>query len=290
MATNQYFRNFTSPNEQDLYEDLIIESIQMYGHDVLYLPRRLQKEDLIFGEDVISKFEDVICIEMYVKNVDNWEGEGDFLSKFGLEIRDQGTLTTSIKRFKQEVCRKDLEDLLERPREGDLIWFPLTKHLLEVKFVEHEDVFYQNGKLKVYDIKVEKFEYSHEDLETGVEEIDAVEETQSYSLQLTLGAGTGAYEVGEPVYQGPDLLNATAKAEVASYASGASTVTIREIVGEFNLTDQLIGDTSGASYTIGVLNTQVNVNDDLDDSFEIELEADAVIDFTENNPFSEEPY
>ena len=167
--------------EQNLVEDLIIESIKIYGIEVCYMPRTLVKEDFLFGEDVLSKFEKAYGLEMYIKDVDGFGGDGDFLSKFGLEIRDQMTLTVSQRRFHEEIGADDTTPVNEtpginRPSEGDLLMFPLNGKIFEVKFVEHEAVFYQMGSLQTYDLTVELFEYSHEQFNTGVEAIDNVEE------------------------------------------------------------------------------------------------------------------
>ena len=134
MATNQYFNNYgTNTPDQRLIESIIIESIKVYGIDVNYLPRTLVNEDTIFGEDRVSQFKDSRVIEMYIKNVEGFEGQGDFLSKFGLDIRDQITFTVAIRRFDQ------LESGYPRPREGDLIYFPLGERagLFEIQFVQY---------------------------------------------------------------------------------------------------------------------------------------------------------
>jgi len=180
--------------EQVLIEDLIIESIRIYGIECLYIPRTLVKEDLLFGEDVLSKFDTAYPVEMYVKSVDGFEGDGDFLSKFGLEIRDQMVLTVSRRRFTEEVYLDgtDTVGTTDRPNEGDLIYFPLNNKLFEIKFVEHEAVFYQMGSLQTYDLTCELFEYSHERLDTGVAAIDAIETAQSgdmLAFQVTTEAG-----------------------------------------------------------------------------------------------------
>jgi len=180
--------------EQSLVEDLVIESIRIYGIECLYIPRTLVKEDLLFGEDVLSKFESAYAVEMYVKSVDGFEGDGDFLSKFGLEIRDQMVLTVSRRRFTEEVYLdgSDTVGTTDRPNEGDLIYFPLNNKLFEIKFVEHEAVFYQMGSLQTYDLTCELFEYSHERLDTGVAAIDAIETAQSgdmLAFQITDEAG-----------------------------------------------------------------------------------------------------
>ena len=188
MATNLYFNNFGHYGQQTLLENLIIESIKMYGHDCFYIPRVLVKEDNLFGEDVLSKFENYYELEMYVKNVEGFEGEGDFLSKFNVEIRDEMTFTISKRRFNDEVdpAQQTLDssgDQIGRPLEGDLIYFPLTGGLFEIKFVEDEVTFYQMGELQMYDLKCELFEYSHEELDTGIAVIDDIQTAQSAVME-----------------------------------------------------------------------------------------------------------
>ena len=189
MATNFYFNNFDSSSEQFLIEDLVIESIKIYGHDVIYLPREIVNRDFVFNEDGISKFEDNYMIEMYIKNVDGFEGEQDFLSKFGLEVRDQITFSVSIRRFNDEIA---VNELSLRPNEGDLIFFPLTSSFYEIKFVEHEAIYYQLGDLQIYDLKCELYEYSGEEFNTGSDLLDQIEDNTKinmidYSLQTQDG-------------------------------------------------------------------------------------------------------
>jgi len=183
MATNLYFNNHAHQQQQWLIEDLVIESIKIYGIDCYYMPRTLVSEDTIWGEDTLSKFEDAYPLEMYVKNVDGFEGEGDFLSKFGLEIRDEMTLTIAQRRFQEEVDNSVIPTNdttgVARPAEGDLIYFPLNGKIFEVKFVEHEAIFYQMGSLQTYDLRCELFEYSHQELNTDISEIDSVETAYS---------------------------------------------------------------------------------------------------------------
>lgn len=171
MAVNFYFQNFTNSGEQTLIEDLIIESIRIFGQDVWYLPRTLGAKDDLLNEDDLSIFEKAYMVEMYIKNVDGFEGEGDFLSKFGLQIRDSITFTMSQRKFLQDV---GLFDELVRPNEGDLIYFPLNRKLFELKHVEHEAIFYQMGSLQTYDLKCDLFEFSNERFETGILEIDTL--------------------------------------------------------------------------------------------------------------------
>jgi len=178
MATSVYFNNFQSSMEQYLIEDLVIESIKIYGHDVYYINRKLQVQDLqyaavdnILNEDDLPIFNNALLVEMYIKNVDGFEGDGDFLSKFGLEIRDEITFTVAQRTYEQEVGRYTTKPV---PTIGDLIYFPLNQKIFEIKFVEHEAIFYQMGKLQTYDIRCDLFEYSQETFSTGVTEIDNV--------------------------------------------------------------------------------------------------------------------
>jgi hypothetical protein len=155
--------------EQDLIENLIIESIKQYGIEVYYMPRKLEAKDDLLNEDDLSTFNDAYLIEMYIRNIDSFEGEGDFLSKFGLQIRDSMTLTVAIRSFNAEINSYTEE---VRPNEGDVIYFPLNGKMFEVMHVEHEAIFYQMGQLQTYDLRVELFEFSGERFQTGVDEID----------------------------------------------------------------------------------------------------------------------
>lgn len=207
MALNPYFNNYNYAGEQNLIEDLIIESIKMYGYDMRYMPRKLVNEDQLFGEDVLSTFDVAATLEMYIKNVEGFEGEGDFLSRFNLEIRDEITFSVAQKRFDQirteklitqesyNFLQQDGSSLLlqdgngdnytitsSRPLEGDLLYFPLLGKLYEIKFVEHEPIFYQMGALQMYDLRCELFEYSSERIDTGDAEIDAIEDKYSHDV------------------------------------------------------------------------------------------------------------
>jgi|TARA_B110000263_G_scaffold139771_1_gene121235 hypothetical protein len=183
-TTNVFFNNFNATGEQNLLHDLIIESIKIYGHEVYYMPRSIVAQSNVFGEDLLSKFEDAHPIEMYIKNVEGFEGEGDFLSKFNLEIRDSITFTVSQRRWQEEIDAEDTHldsdgNRIARPAEGDLLYFPLNGKMFEVKFVEHEAVFYQMGSLQTYDLRCELFDYSHESIDTGIGVIDAIEDDLS---------------------------------------------------------------------------------------------------------------
>ena len=192
MPTNVYF-DHGNTNEQRLYEDLIIEQLSIYGQDVYYLPRTLVNEDTILGEDTSSKFTAAYAIEMYVENQDGFEGEQEIIRKFGVELRDDVSLVVSKSRW-QKVLEIE-NNLIEssRPNEGDLIWFPLVNAFFEIQFVEHEQPFYQVNNVPVYKLKCTKFEYSSEEISTGVAAIDDVEDSLSTNIlnyQITVESGT----------------------------------------------------------------------------------------------------
>lgn len=176
MATSFYF-NKGNQFEQDLLENLAIEMIKINGLDAYYLPRTLFNQDQIFEEDVLSTFKRGYFIEMYLKNATGFGGEKDILSKFGIEVREQVTFVIAKRRFEDEIGA--YEDRV-RPLEGDLIYFPINKGLFEIKFVDHDQPFYQISSRYVYELKCEKFEYSAERLDTGVQDIDAIQD--KYSL------------------------------------------------------------------------------------------------------------
>lgn len=176
MTTNFYFNNFQNSQEQLLIEDLVLESIKIYGHDMWYCPRTLVAKDDIYGEDTISEYNSAYLIDLYIKNVDSYEGDGTFLSKFNLEIRDQMTLTVSFRNFMNEVGSIAT---IDRPREGDLIYIPMLDRLFIIKYVSKNAVFYQMGSIQMYDLVCEMFEYSSEKLNTGIEAIDSIEKDLS---------------------------------------------------------------------------------------------------------------
>ena len=286
MATSVYFNHFESTPEQNLHQDLIIEAIKNYGIDVYYLPRKFVNEDLLYGEDTISEFNQAHLIEMYVKSVDGFEGEGDFVSRFGLEIRDQVVFSEARRRF----ANLDITEQA-RPLEGDVIFFPLNKKLYEIRFVEHESMFYQFGKLPIFDLTCELFQYDDQRIDTGVEDIDEIEDTLAYSINLSMGDGSGAYVDDETVYVGDSVGSANTKARVVSWNATDKTLKITDVVGTFGATSNIVGDTSGAYYSLNTTpDTRVFTNDVSANNVTIETEADSIIDFSESNPFSESNY
>jgi len=190
MGTNVYFNNFENSMEQRLIEDLIVESIKIYGQDMYYLPKTIVDYDSIYGEGIQpAQFNDALLVEFYIRNVEGFEGEGDFLSKFNLEIRDRVTLTIARKTFFDEVGNLKR---IDRPQEGDLIYFPLNRKFFEIKFVEHEAIFYQLGSLQTFDVICELFEFSNEMFNTGVDVIDFFFKRQTLDMeQFTLANEDG---------------------------------------------------------------------------------------------------
>jgi hypothetical protein len=287
MATNPHFNFYTNTQEQSLTNDLVVESIQIYGADIRYIPRSYAYVDDIFNEVRNSVFEEEFTIEMYVQGIDGFQGDGDLLSKFGVEVRDTMNFVVANTRFSEEAVSAGMG--FNKPREGDLLYFPLTDMLLEIKFVEDEEVFYQIGKTYVYRLSTEMFEYAGETVNTGVEEIDDNITPLQYTIQLTLGDGSGDYTIGEEVFQGATLEDFLAKAVVADWNPTDLILTVKNINGNFNTGATVNGDTSGASYTLGVKETMVFPEETGDaDNNTFETEADSIIDFSEDNPFSEE--
>ena len=282
MATNLYFQNTTSHAEQELVNSLTSEVIQIHGLDVFYIPRTLVKEDLLMGEDVLSKFSTVYEIEMYLKSTEGFGGEGDLVSKFGLDVRDEVIFTVHRDRF-------ELATDMSKPLEGDLIYLPVNKGLFEIKFVEHEQPFYQSGKNYSFDITCELFQYAEEQLDTGVSEIDSIEREQSAAIDLVMTAGgSGTFSVDEAVYQGPSLANATGKGIVVSWNTTTRTLRVNDTSGTFAASTNVTGDTSGAVWSqASAADYQELPTTPFADNKEFETDGDAILDFSESNPFGE---
>ena len=198
MPVNHYFQDgkgIGNTAEKRLYEDLIIEGLKIYGHDVYYLPRTLVNQDLILGEDVASKFNSSYLLEMYFETTEGFQGERELISKFGLEIRDDTTFTVSKRRWDDAVGDQATLIKSGRPNEGDLIYFPMMKSYFEIQFVEDQEPFYQLGNLPVYKLRCTRFEYSSERIDTNVSEINQLEDDKSLDLlahQVSLENEDGA--------------------------------------------------------------------------------------------------
>ena len=294
MATNFYFNPFPTSQitpEQLLVEDLVIEAMQMYGMDVFYLPRGTRDSvDYLFGEDTLKQYNTVFPLEMYMENITGMEGEQDFISKFGLEIRDEMTLLVSRRRFVATVPQI-------RPNEGDLIYVPLLKNLFEITFVEHENqqtMFYtlgrgRGGNVYVYALKLKQYVFSNEVISTGIAEIDDQVRDYYPRTKISLAAGgTGKYINDEIVYQGANLAYATAQAIVHDFTPNTHLDIIR-VQGTF-ASGNVIGNTSNAIWSVNVVDDNVYMNtafEDIQDNARIESESDSIIDFSEVNPFGE---
>ena len=172
MPGNPYFRNYTSPQEQNLIESLVHEALSMYSADLFYIKRTQLNQDNVIVDDKLSKFSAAFPIGCYIKTVDGFTGDGQFLSKFGVEIRDQVVLALSKREFKNEVI--DIDDSFTRPREGDLIYFPMTKKMFEITFVDYKPVMYQFGSLQSYDLTCEVFAFNNEEFSTGYPQLDNI--------------------------------------------------------------------------------------------------------------------
>jgi hypothetical protein len=181
MATSVFFNNFGSSMEQNLIEDLIIESIKIYGIDVYYIRRTKNNINDVFREAEYYTYDSAILVDMYIRNVNGFEGDGEFLSKFGIEVRDQITFTVAKRTFTQEVGNYNEE---MRPFEGDLIWFPLTKSLYQIQYANVKPIFYQLGSLQTYDLTCELYEAEGAEFNTGIEIID-----NTYNA-LSMASGT----------------------------------------------------------------------------------------------------
>ena len=203
MATNVFFSHAVQ-TEQNLVEDLIVESLRMYGHNCFYLPRSIVNEDTILGDAADSSFDDAYEVEMYLDGVEGFEGEGDLYSKFGVEVRDTATFVISKRSWERFISLDANLATGLRPNEGDLIYFPLSKSVFEIKFVEHENPFYQMGKLFTFKMTCDLFEYSGEDFNTGVGALDTdLDLAQAAGIELTLADTSTVRDfiVGETVSQ-----------------------------------------------------------------------------------------
>jgi hypothetical protein len=300
MATNFYFNNFPSrlgngnsvTPEQLLVEDLVIEALKIYGLDVYYLPRTTRDEvDYLFGEDVLKQYRTAHPIEMYLENVNGFDGDQDFISKFGLEIRDEATLLVSRLRFRYAV------NGLTRPLEGDLIYIPMTTSFFEITSVESENdqaMFYtlgrgRGGNVYVYALKMKQFYFSNEIIETGIDEIDGNIRNYYPKLRISLGSGSGKFLNDEIVYQGSNLSSATAQALVHDFEPNAY-IDVYRMQGDFTTSANVIGNTSSAQWTVTLASDAAVQNtafEDIIDNARIEAASDGIIDFTEVNPFGE---
>jgi hypothetical protein len=300
MSTvNVYFSHGTR-NEQTLVEDLIIESLKIYGQEFFYIPRKLVSKDEILGEDRLSEFKSSFPVEMYFENVDSLGGQGAFIQKFGLMMEQSATLVVARRRWEQMVGRYGMNIIPTRPNEGDLIYFPLTKGLFEIKFVQHQDPFYQLGKLYVYKLQVELFQYSSERIDTGVKEIDTFETLKTFSTNTTrnntgrvvsirvTNNGSG-YTVAPTVTITGDGIGAEATAVLGTGDQAGKVVSINVTNSgtSYNTTPTVsfVGDGTGAAAT-AVIEIDIDKAESYGDNNSFKEEAEDVL-FNENNPFGD---
>ena len=185
MATNFYFQSGIPggrSSEQLLMEDIVIECLKIYGFDTYYIPRASVNEDDILGEDVLNRYSSAYPLEMYMQNVTGFEGDGDLLTKFGVEFRDTATFVVARRRWDEVIARSGDAVLTTRPAEGDIVYFPLTKAFFEIKRVDATDPFFQVGKLYVYKLQCELMQFSSERFDTGVSEIDSIADGDSLDI------------------------------------------------------------------------------------------------------------
>ena len=271
-----------SSQEQKFIENLVVESIEIYGQDIYYVPRTIVNKDSVFEEDSDGKFETAKAIRAYVNNVEGWEGQGELLSKFGVRIEDKTTFIFSRDKFKEHVDDSTVLNVEGRPNEGDLIWFPTTKHLFQIMFVEAEKPFYQLGKGYVWECQCELFEYSDEEIDTGITDLDNIETAFANAITVGLVAGgSGTFTAGETVTGGTS--NVTA--EVKSFDAATRTLIVINRSGTFSVPETITGGTSSASWTTATYNTIQNTNSEFDQNNDFETADNDIIDFTETNPF-----
>ena len=301
MPTNVYFSHGTR-NEQYLVEDLIIESLKIYGNEFFYIPRTLVSKDNILGEDRLSQFKSSFPIEMYFENVDSFDGQGQFIQKFGLMVEQSATIVVARRRWEQLVGRYGQTIIPTRPCEGDLIYFPLTKGLFEIKFVKHQDPFYQLGKLYVYKLQIELFQYSSERIDTGIKEVDIFETIKTFSTNSTRNPTSRILRVeltniGSGYTSPPDVTFVSGTGFGATATAQLGTGVLSDKVIAINVTDDgqnyqsapvvniTGGGGSGAS-AIAVLDIDIDKVESFGDNNTFKQEATTIL-FDESNPFGE---
>ena len=294
MARSPHFSQAVK-SEQNLYEDIVIESLKIYGQDVYYLPRTVVNENTILGEDVASSFHNSYKIEMYLENQDGFDGEGDLFTKFGVEIRDEATFVVARKSWKKRISSANNNITVLRPKEGDLIYLELANKLWEIMHVEHEQPFYQLSNLPTYKLRCQLFEYSGEDIDTGVGAINSIQSDFGYRAYLTMDSdgSAGGFTVGENVTQ--TFANGTIlTGEVAHWSDSDNIMHLVNFGandGAFHLPvvgRQVIGASSGnITTTTAVSEELVGSNNEQNTTFETTNTVMSFLDFSETNPFGD---
>lgn len=289
MATNPYISTKHRP-EQNLYEDILIEAIQFYGQDVYYLPREIVEREEIFLDSIQSQFSDAYKVEVYIENTESFDGEGDLFTKFGIELRDQATFVIARRRWRELVGDR-LADNQFRPREGDVIYLPLSESLFEVKKVETESPFYQLSQLPQFRMQCELFEFSDEDFDTNIDVIDRVEEEHAFQYELIMeSSGSESYYTpGETVTQTFD--DYVLEGEVTYFNSETRLLKIAHTGaddGNYHVwsTDRTVVG-NNASLTPSSLDEGVNEIQPLSQNKVFDDFANDFVDFSESNPFGD---
>ena len=288
MVRNGYISQ-TVRSEQNLYENIIIESIKIYGQEVQYLPRTLVNEDTIFGEDAVSRFDDAYGIEMYLENTEGFEGDQELFTKFGVEIRDRATLHVARKRWNSSVGAYVEYD---RPREGDLIYLPLSDQIFEIMRVIDDRPFYQMSNLPTYRLDIELFEYNDEDFDTSLQSVDNVEAIGN-KIQLTLASSdSNDLVIGENIEYLVDSANGPKlTAEIVSWNAGSNILEVAHIGSTDGKWRTFSAGTSITSTESNITKTITLVGEELQQVFSqndvFETEGDDFLDFSESNPFGE---
>ena len=303
MARNPNFRQKVK-SEQNLYEDIIIESMKIYGQDVYYLPRTIVNENTILGEDVASSFTSSYKIEMYLENTEGFEGEGDLFTKFGVEIRDEATFIVARKRWSQTVASSSNAITVLRPKEGDLIWLTLSNKLFEIMHVEHESPFYQLSNLPTYKMRCQLFEYSGEDLDTGIADVNSIQSDFGYRVSLTMdsdgmprvatdGTTVSGFIIGENITQ-TFTSGTILTGEVAAWSDSDNILHLVNFGaddGAFHLPvigRQVVGATSNNTTTVTAVSEELKQNENEQNSvFETTNDVMSFLDFSETNPFGD---
>ena len=310
MPRNVYFSQAVR-SEQNLYEDLVIESLKIFGQDVYYIPRTLVERDTILGEDPASSFDDAYLIEAYIDNQDGFEGAGDLYQKFGLEIRDEANFIISKRQWERLIglYNNTLENV-HKPKEGDVIFLPLSNSFFEITFVEHEKPFYQLSNLPVYTLTCSLFEYSEEKFDTGVSDIDNTAALEAYQTTLNVSTTNSVnFTKGEIVTQTlvaavgdtPAIVVSGTISSIDILSAAASRITVINVgatgssseMREFTVSDSigLVGSESNVTCyitnTYDVSDSESFTLDNAAQNYEFEIEADGFLDFTETNPFGD---
>ena len=289
---NYYIRDNVR-SEQNLYEDIVIESLKIYGQDVYYLPRETVFEDRVFGDEIPAKYNSSYKIEMYIDNTEGFDGEGDLFTRFGVEIRDEATFVVSRRRWSQTIGG-DNNINSERPREGDLIFLPLSNSMFQITHVEHEMPFYQLANLPTYKCRAQLFDYNSEDFDTGIDAIQEIEENYAYTYLLKiLGADENnrkAIHTDTIITQNQSGVLVTA--EVAKYSDSDGTihaVNFSSADGTFRLFHADSTVTVDSALNIHTLQTVSELNKlaENEQNTDFGTFGDDFLDFSEGNPFGD---